>query len=150
MFPRMKQYGKNFISSDLFSSKEVVQLTIPIVIDQGFVIGMALLNTAMISSAGIAAVSAVNMVESLNIFFISVFIALSTGGDGSGRPSTREKGRIARRTLSSSNSSRCFWDSYHACDYRAYFPSSAFGRFVWRFQRGRNEKCKCLSDRFDA
>lgn len=80
MFPRIKQYGKNFISSDLFSSKEVVQLTIPIVIDQGFVIGMALLNTAMISSAGIAAVSAVNMVESLNIFFISVFIALSTGG----------------------------------------------------------------------
>lgn len=80
MFPKLKRYGKDFLSSELFSAKEVVQLTIPIIIDQSFVIGMALLNTAMISSAGIAAVSAVNMVESLNIFFISVFIALATGG----------------------------------------------------------------------
>ena len=41
---------------------------------------MSLLNTAMISSAGVAAVSAVSMVDSLNIFLANVFIAVATGG----------------------------------------------------------------------
>lgn len=34
----------------------------------------------MISSAGVAAISAVNMIDSLNIFLLSVFIAVATGG----------------------------------------------------------------------
>lgn len=70
---------KNF-SSTLFTPDEVGKLVLPIVVDQSFIIGMAIFNTAMISSAGIAAVSAVNMVESLNIFLVSIFIALATGG----------------------------------------------------------------------
>ncbi|MNO67235.1 MATE family multidrug exporter [compost metagenome] len=41
---------------------------------------MSLLNTAMISSSGVAAVSAVSMVDSLNIFLINVFVAVATGG----------------------------------------------------------------------
>ena len=41
---------------------------------------MSFLNTAMISSAGVAAVSAVSMVDSLNIFLIGIFIAVSMGG----------------------------------------------------------------------
>src|SRR5690606_4043656 len=39
-----------------------------------------LINTALISSSGVAAISAVSIVDSLNIFLISVFIALATGG----------------------------------------------------------------------
>ncbi len=58
----------------------VVAIFIPVLVDQAFVIILSLLNTAMISSSGVAAVSAVNMVDSLNIFLVNVFIAVSTGG----------------------------------------------------------------------
>ncbi|MNH86696.1 MATE family multidrug exporter [compost metagenome] len=53
---------------------------IPIFVDQAFIILMSLINTAMIASSGVAAVSAVSMVDSLNIFLINVFVAVATGG----------------------------------------------------------------------
>ena len=55
----------------------------PILIDQAFIIGLNLVNTAMISSSGVSAVSAVNMVDSLNIFLINVFVAVATGAPSS-------------------------------------------------------------------
>ncbi|MBW4838594.1 MAG: MATE family efflux transporter [Paenibacillaceae bacterium] len=60
--------------------RQIIALIIPILIDQAFIIGLNLVNTAMISSSGVAAVSAVNMVDSLNIFLINVFVAVATGG----------------------------------------------------------------------
>ncbi|MCM3631286.1 MATE family efflux transporter [Paenibacillus glycanilyticus] len=60
--------------------RQIIALFIPILIDQAFLVGLNLVNTAMVSSSGVDAVSAVNMVDSLNIFLISVFIAVSTGG----------------------------------------------------------------------
>lgn len=77
---RLEQMAKKQLSSVLFTPDQIVKLVLPIIVDQSFIIGMAIFNTAMISSAGIAAVSAVNMVESLNIFLVSIFIALATGG----------------------------------------------------------------------
>lgn len=62
------------------SYRKVISIIIPILVDQAFVVCLNLLNTAMISSSGVAAVSAVNMVDSLNIFLVNVFIAVSTGG----------------------------------------------------------------------
>lgn len=59
---------------------KVFAILIPLVVDQGFVVLLNLLNTAMISSSGVEAVSAVNMVDSLNMFLVSVFIAVATGG----------------------------------------------------------------------
>lgn len=59
---------------------QVISIIVPLLIDQAFIIGLSLLNTAMISSSGVAAVSAVGMVDSLNIFLINVFIAVATGG----------------------------------------------------------------------
>lgn len=54
---------------------------------------MQLMNTAMISSAGVTAISAVSMVDSLNFFIVSIFIAVAIGGTvivaqyrGSGNP----------------------------------------------------------------
>lgn len=58
----------------------MIALFLPILIDQAFIVGLNLVNTAMISSSGMAAVSAVNMVDSLNIFLINVFVAVATGG----------------------------------------------------------------------
>lgn len=60
--------------------KYIIAIIVPILVDQAFIILMSLLNTAMISSSGVAAVSAVSMVDSLNIFLINVFIAIATGG----------------------------------------------------------------------
>ncbi|MCL6458666.1 MAG: MATE family efflux transporter [Gorillibacterium sp.] len=60
--------------------RQILALFIPLLIDQGFIVGLNLVNTAMISSSGVAAISAVNMIDSLNIFLINVFVAVSTGG----------------------------------------------------------------------
>ncbi len=60
--------------------RQIFALFFPILIDQAFIIGLNLVNTSMISSSGVSAVSAVNMVDSLNIFLINVFVAVATGG----------------------------------------------------------------------
>lgn len=60
--------------------RKVIALFLPILIDQAFIVGLNLVNTALISSSGVAAVSAVSIVDSLNIFLINVFVAVATGG----------------------------------------------------------------------
>jgi len=69
-----------WFSGESIDYKQVIAIFLPVLIDQAFVICLNLLNTAMISTSGVAAVSAVNMVDSLNIFLINVFVALATGG----------------------------------------------------------------------
>ncbi|WP_235775619.1 MATE family efflux transporter [Paenibacillus sinensis] len=77
----MKQgFLDKYFSGQAIDYRQVIALFIPVLIDQIFVVGLNLINTAMISSAGVAAISAVNMIDSINIFLISVFIAVSTGG----------------------------------------------------------------------
>ncbi len=68
------------LSGESMDYRQIFALFLPILIDQAFIIGLNLVNTAMISSSGVAAVSAVNIVDSLNIFLISVFVAVATGG----------------------------------------------------------------------
>lgn len=68
------------LSGESMDYRQIIALFIPILIDQAFIIGLNLVNTAMISSSGVAAVSAVNIVDSLNIFLINVFVAVATGG----------------------------------------------------------------------
>lgn len=68
------------MSGESMDYRQIIALFIPILIDQAFIIGLNLVNTAMISSSGVAAVSAVNIVDSLNIFLINVFVAVATGG----------------------------------------------------------------------
>ncbi len=67
-------------SGDSIDYHRIFAIIIPLLVDQAFVIGLSLLNTAMISSSGVAAVSAVSMVDSLNLFLVNVFIAVATGG----------------------------------------------------------------------
>lgn len=78
----MRTHGflnKHF-SGESIDYRQMIALFIPLLIDQAFIVGLNLVNTAMISSSGMAAVSAVNMIDSLNIFLINVFVAVSTGG----------------------------------------------------------------------
>ncbi|KWX74764.1 MATE family efflux transporter [Paenibacillus jilunlii] len=69
-----------YFSGESIDYRQIISLFLPILVDQAFVVGLNVVNTAMISSSGVAAISAVNMIDSLNIFLISVFIAVSTGG----------------------------------------------------------------------
>lgn len=69
-----------YLSGASMDYRQVIALFIPILIDQAFIVGLGLLNTAMISSSGVAAVSAVSMIDSLNMFLINIFVAVATGG----------------------------------------------------------------------
>ncbi|AOZ93675.1 MATE family efflux transporter [Paenibacillus crassostreae] len=69
-----------YFTGESIDYKQIIAIIVPILVDQAFLILMSLLNTAMISSSGVAAVSAVSMVDSLNIFLINVFVAVATGG----------------------------------------------------------------------
>ncbi|WP_404823789.1 MATE family efflux transporter [Paenibacillus rhizovicinus] len=60
--------------------RTLTALFLPLLIDQAFIVCLNVVNVAMISSSGVSAISAVNMVDSLNFFLVSVFVAVSTGG----------------------------------------------------------------------
>jgi putative MATE family efflux protein len=76
----LQAFLEKYLSGESIDYRQIFTLFIPILIDQAFILCLNLVNTAMISSSGVAAISAVNMVDSLNIFLISVFVAVSTGG----------------------------------------------------------------------
>ncbi|MFC7679016.1 MATE family efflux transporter [Paenibacillus sp. GCM10028914] len=76
----MNGFLEKHFSGESMDYRQIFALFLPILIDQAFIVGLNLVNTAMISSSGVGAVSAVNMVDSLNIFLINVFVAVATGG----------------------------------------------------------------------
>lgn len=69
-----------YFSGESIDYHQIIAIFLPVLVDQAFIICLNLLNTSMISSSGVSAVSAVNMVDSLNNFLVNVFIAVSTGG----------------------------------------------------------------------
>ncbi|MFC0215385.1 MATE family efflux transporter [Paenibacillus chartarius] len=69
-----------YLTGESIDYRQVIALFVPILIDQAFLFGLSLVNTAMISSSGVAAISAVSMVDSLNILLVQIFVALATGG----------------------------------------------------------------------
>lgn len=71
---------EKYFTGESIDYRQIIAIITPLLVDQAFIILMSLLNTAMISSSGVAAVSAVSMVDSLNIFLVNVFIAIATGG----------------------------------------------------------------------
>ena len=64
----------------LFSNRALVSLTIPIIIDALLAIIAGMVDSAMVSSAGEAAVSAVSLVDAINVLCISVFSSIAVGG----------------------------------------------------------------------
>ncbi|WEK53537.1 MAG: MATE family efflux transporter [Candidatus Cohnella colombiensis] len=69
-----------YFTGHTMTYKQMFAMIIPIFVDMAFIVIMSIMNTAMISSSGVAAVSAVSSVDTLNIFIMSVFIAIATGG----------------------------------------------------------------------
>ncbi len=69
--------GKN---TYLFSDKSLYKLILPLIVEQLLLVTVGLVDSMMISSVGEAAVSAVSLVDSINILLINTFTALATGG----------------------------------------------------------------------
>lgn len=64
----------------LFSNKALVGLIVPIMVDALLSIIAGMVDSAMVSSAGEAAVSAVSLVDSINVLCISMFGSIAIGG----------------------------------------------------------------------
>lgn len=67
-------------SGESIDYREIIAIFLPILVDQAFLVCLNMVNTIMISSSGVASVSAVNMVDSLNLLLLNVIIAVATGG----------------------------------------------------------------------
>jgi putative MATE family efflux protein len=77
---KIEFFLNKFFTGNSMTYKQVFAIIIPIFVDTSFIVMMSILNTAMISSSGMAAISAVSTVDSLNMFIVSIFIAVATGG----------------------------------------------------------------------
>lgn len=64
----------------LFSKKDLHKLIIPLIVEQLLAVTVGLADSLMVSKAGEAAISAVSLVDSINVLIINVFAALATGG----------------------------------------------------------------------
>lgn len=60
--------------------KDILNLALPILAEQLFVMSMGMINTMMAGHIGKEAVSAIGMVDSLNFIFIAFFSSLAVGG----------------------------------------------------------------------
>ena len=65
---------------NMFTRKQIWHLLIPLMVEQVLTSLMGTADTMMVSRAGSAAISAVSLVDSLNILVIYVFSAMATGG----------------------------------------------------------------------
>lgn len=64
----------------LFSNRQLVQLIIPLVIEQGLTMLVGMCDGVMVSSVGEAAISGVSLVDMINAVVLNLFAALATGG----------------------------------------------------------------------
>jgi len=64
----------------LFTNKRLIALIIPLIIEQFLAMTVGMADSMMVASVGESAVSAVSLVDSINMLLINIFAALSTGG----------------------------------------------------------------------
>lgn len=75
----LKRLHHDFSSHD-FSASTLYQLFLPVLIDRTFLIMFGFINTALISASGSASIAAVNMIESLNAFLVSIISSIALAG----------------------------------------------------------------------
>ena len=63
----------------MFSNKQLLTLLLPIMVEQLLNSFMGMADTMMVSNVGSAAISAVSLVDSINVLVIQVFTALGAG-----------------------------------------------------------------------
>lgn len=79
---RKRLYDKDKIDFNdlLFNNRSLRKLLIPLILEQLLNSFMGMADTVMVSNVGSAAISAVSLVDAINILIIQVFAALATGG----------------------------------------------------------------------
>jgi putative MATE family efflux protein len=63
-----------------FSDQDLRRLIVPLVIEQLLAITVGLFDSVMVSQVGEAAISAVSLVDTVNVLMVNAFSALATGG----------------------------------------------------------------------
>lgn len=66
--------------SRMFTNKALVAMTVPVMLSSILSIVAGMVDSAMVSSSGPAAVSAVSLVDAINILFITIFSGMASGG----------------------------------------------------------------------
>lgn len=64
----------------MFTKKNLIQLIIPLIIEQILIVTVGMADGIMVARVGEAAVSGVSIVDSINILLIGLFSAMATGG----------------------------------------------------------------------
>ncbi len=64
----------------MFKRKDLFYLILPLIVEQLLAVAVGMADTVMVASVGESAVSAVSLVDSINILLINIFAALATGG----------------------------------------------------------------------
>jgi len=64
----------------LFTNKDLAKLLFPLMIEQFLAVAVGMADSIMVASVGESAVSAVSLVDSINMLMINIFAALATGG----------------------------------------------------------------------
>lgn len=64
----------------MFTKKQIWSLLLPLMAEQVLTAMMGSMDTMMVSNAGSAAISAVSLVDAINVLIIQVFSAMATGG----------------------------------------------------------------------
>ena len=80
-----KQSAKVFptnrgIEERMFSEQDLRRLIIPLVIEQFLALFIGMADTVMVSTVSESAVSAISLVDSINVLLIQLFSAMATGG----------------------------------------------------------------------
>ena len=68
------------MSKMLFTKRDLLKITVPLIIQQVLATTIGMIDTMMVSSAGEAAVSGVSLCTTLDILLITMFTALVSGG----------------------------------------------------------------------
>ena len=71
---------KKQVPERLYSNKKLAALLIPLALDQLLNSFMGTIDTLVVSNLGSAAISAVSLVDSINILIVQAFFALASGG----------------------------------------------------------------------
>lgn len=71
---------KNFLDKNRQIRQEVLQLTLPVIIEQTFITLLGVINAMMAGHISKEAAAAIGMIDSLNSIFVTVFSSLAVGG----------------------------------------------------------------------
>lgn len=64
----------------MFTNRDLRKIIIPLVIEFTLTRTISIIDSAMVSYAGDAAVSGVSLIDTLNLLFVYMFTSLSSGG----------------------------------------------------------------------